>query len=146
MEKLHMCNLDLNSDLHICLVGRSQSEDQPSWQEFVVFLRLSRQKLGWCLKLGLRCFPPHCFIVFNLWFGNHPIIWHHRAVYSGKSFVNVWLGYEGMVFSYHLHSCKIAYIGKLYFLPIAVWFLNLSSVTIFCYAISHGFTSDHPII
>jgi len=30
MEKLHMCNLDLNSDLHICLVGRSQSEDQPS--------------------------------------------------------------------------------------------------------------------
>jgi len=57
MEKLHMYNLDLNSDLHIRLVGRSQFEDQLSRQDFVVFLRLSRQKLGWCLKLGLSCFP-----------------------------------------------------------------------------------------
>jgi len=52
-------------------------------------------------------------------------------VYSGKSFVNVWLGCEGMVFSYHLYSCKNASVGKLYLLPSAVWFLNLSSVSIF---------------
>jgi len=117
--------------LRICFVGKSQSEGQLSWQDFVVFLRLSRQKLGWCLKLGLSCFPPHCFIVFNLRFGNHPIIWHHRTVYSGKSFVKVWLGCEGMVFSYHLYSYERACIGKLYLLLSSVWLLNLSCVTIF---------------
>jgi hypothetical protein len=40
-----------------------------------VFLSLSRQILGYCLKLNYECFLPHHFQ-----FTDHPIIWNYIII------------------------------------------------------------------